>query len=83
MADGIDALYAHAGFGVGVRRGRRPAIVVADLTYEFTDPSYPSGADLSEAVEATGSLIKAACAVEIPVIFTTISYTPAEMSVVT
>ncbi|GAA2406417.1 N-carbamoylsarcosine amidohydrolase [Actinomadura vinacea] len=80
MADDVDALYAHAGFGAEVRRGDRPAIVVVDLTKGFTDPAYPSGADLTEVVAATGRLIEAGRAAGIPVIYTTIAYTPTEAS---
>jgi len=42
-----DATYDRAGFGSPVRRGERPAIVVVDLTKGFTDPAYPTGADLT------------------------------------
>jgi maleamate amidohydrolase len=72
--------YSTAGFGSPVRRGARPAIVVVDLTNGFTDPAYPSGADLSDVVKATTALIGSSPA---PVIFTTIAYTPAELETVT
>jgi nicotinamidase-related amidase len=73
-----DAIYARAGFGEAVRRGERPAIVVVDLTNGFTDPASPTGADLSAVVEATAELIEAGRAAGVPVVFTTIAYTPAE-----
>lgn len=73
-----DDTYAHAGFGAAVRRGARPAIVVVDLTNGFTDPAYPSGSDLSDVVAATATLIERGRAAEVPVVFTTIAYTPAE-----
>jgi maleamate amidohydrolase len=73
-----DAIYARAGFGASVRRGERPAIVVVDLTNGFTDPSAPTGADLSSMVAATAELIEAARPAGVPVVFTTIAYTPAE-----
>jgi nicotinamidase-related amidase len=79
----IDDIYARAGFGGTVRRGERPAIVVVDLTNGFTDPSYPSGADLSDVVAATAELIDNARPAGVPVIFTTIAYTPAELHTVT
>ncbi|WP_240197252.1 isochorismatase family protein [Nonomuraea lactucae] len=83
MADGMygrdtDDTYAHAGFGAPVRRGEHPAIVVVDLTNGFTDPAYPSGTDLSEVVAATSALIEHGRAAGVPVVFTTIAYTPAE-----
>lgn len=70
--------YARAGFGAPVRRGSRPAIVVVDLTRGFTEEGFPSGADLTEVVGATGELIEAARPAGVPVVFTAIAYTPAE-----
>jgi N-formylmaleamate deformylase len=73
-----DDTYQRAGFGGPVRRGVRPAILVVDLTRGFTEPAYPSGADLSEVVAATSTLVDAGRAGNVPVVFTTIAYTPAE-----
>ncbi|MFE0019413.1 isochorismatase family protein [Amycolatopsis sp. NPDC059021] len=73
----LDA-YERAGFGAQVRRGSRPALVVVDLTRGFTEPEFPTGADLTDVVASTGALIEAARAREVPVVFTAISYTPAE-----
>jgi maleamate amidohydrolase len=73
-----DAVYERAGFGAAVQRGERPAIVVVDLTNGFTDPSEPTGADLSAVVAATGELVEAGRAAGVPVVFTTIAYTAAE-----
>ncbi len=70
--------YARAGFGGPVRRGDRPAIVVVDLTRGFTEDAFPSGADLTDVVGATGELIEAGRGVGVPVVFTAIAYTPAE-----
>ncbi|MFJ5265165.1 isochorismatase family protein [Streptomyces sp. NPDC088387] len=70
--------YARAGFGAPVRRGSRPAIVVVDLTRGFTEDGFPSGADLTEVVGATGELIDAARPAGVPVVFTAIAYTQAE-----
>jgi nicotinamidase-related amidase len=77
--DSTDATYERAGFGAPVRLGERPAIVVVDLTKGFTDPAYPTGADLSDAVAATTRLVEAARRSGVPVIWTTIAYTPAEL----
>ena len=73
MNDTTD-LYARAGFGAQVRRGRRPAVVVVDLSRGFTDPEQPTGADLSSQVAATGRLLEAARASGHPVVFTTIAF---------
>ncbi|MER5886219.1 isochorismatase family protein [Streptomyces sp. NPDC001941] len=75
-----DLTYERAGFGAPVRRGARPAIVVVDLTRGFTEDGYACGADLSEVVAATATLIDAARPVGAPVVFTAIAYTPAEAS---
>jgi maleamate amidohydrolase len=77
---GTDRTYKKAGFGAPVRRGSRPAIVVVDLTRGFTEPDYPSGADLTEVVAATTCLIEAGRPADVPVIFTAIAYTEAEAS---
>jgi maleamate amidohydrolase len=74
----IESVYERAGFGAAVRRGERPAIVVVDLTHGFTDPAEPTGADLSDVVAATAELIEAGRPAGVPVVFTTIAYTPAE-----
>lgn len=80
--DETDRTYDRAGFGSPVRRGERPVIVVVDLTTGFTDPSYPTGADLTDVVAATASLVLAARPAGVPVVYTTIGYTPAEMDTV-
>jgi maleamate amidohydrolase len=70
--------YQRAGFGAPVRRGSRPAVLVVDLTRGFTEAGFPSGADLTDVVGATGELIAAARPAWVPVVFTTIAYTSAE-----
>lgn len=73
-----DDTYEQAGFGAPVRRGRRPAIVVVDLSRGFTEPAFPAGSDLTAVVSATARLIEAGRGAGVPVVFTTIAYTPAE-----
>lgn len=75
---GTDGVYDRAGFGAPVPRGPRPALVVVDLTRGFTEPAFPSGADLTAEVTATARLVVAARRAGFPVIYTAISYTPAE-----
>jgi maleamate amidohydrolase len=77
--ESTDATYSRAGFGAETRRGPRPAVVVVDLTAGFTDPAYPTGADLTDVVAATSSLVEAARAVAAPVVWTTIAFSPAEL----
>jgi len=74
-----EAVYAKAGFGQSVPRGRRPAVVVVDFSYGFTDPQYPTAADMSAQIAATRQLTDAARARRFPVIYTTISYQPGEV----
>lgn len=71
-----DRVYARAGFGGRIRRGLRPAVLVVDLTRGFTEAQYPTGADLTAVVEATGRLLDAARDKRLPVVFTTIAYAP-------
>lgn len=73
-----DAVYERAGFGATVPRGRRPAVVVVDLTRGFTEPGFPSGADLTAEVAAAAALVRTARRRDVPVVYTAISYTPAE-----
>ncbi|GAA2065782.1 N-carbamoylsarcosine amidohydrolase [Streptomyces albiaxialis] len=74
----VEETYERAGFGAPVRRGSRPALVVVDLTRGFTEPSFATGADLTGVVDATSELVEAARPAGVPVLWTVISYTPAE-----
>jgi nicotinamidase-related amidase len=73
-------VYDRAGFGRRVERGSRPAVVVVDFTHGFTDPRYPTGADMSGAVLATARVLDAARAAGLPVVFTTIAYDAAQIA---
>lgn len=73
-------VYATAGFGQNILRGASPAIVVVDFVYGFTDPAYPTGADMSDAVEATRKLLDAARGKGVPILFTVIAYSEGEIS---
>lgn len=73
-------VYDRAGFGHSVPRGARPAVVVVDFSYGFTDPSYPTGADMAGPVLATARLLGAARSAGVPVVFTTIAYDPGQIA---
>ena len=73
-----DNTYARAGFGATIRRGRRPVILVVDLTRGFTEPSFPTASDLTDVVVATTELIDTGRGRGVPIVFTAISYTAAE-----
>ena len=54
--------------------GRRPALVVIDLIYGFTDPDSPLACECGPALDATVQLLAAAREGGAPVVFTTVSY---------
>lgn len=81
MSAAQDRIYREAGFGGGVARGSAPAVLVVDFTYGFTDPVYPTAADMTVAVAATRRLVDAARDAGCPVIFTIISYSEADLPV--
>jgi nicotinamidase-related amidase len=64
-----------AGFGQrGGGVGRRPALVIIDVNYGFTDPASPLVCDLDDTVEAIRRLLDAARRAGAPIVFTTVSY---------
>jgi maleamate amidohydrolase len=69
-------VYARAGLGENVTLGRSPGVLVVDFSCGFTDPACSLGADMTPEVEATKRLLDAARAKGLPVIFTTIGFTP-------
>jgi nicotinamidase-related amidase len=77
--DETDRTYERAGWGGRTPRGSRPAVLVVDLTRGFTEPGFPTGADLTDVVAATSELIGAARAGNAPVLFTTIAYEAADV----
>ena len=64
-----DGFHGRAGFG------RRPALIVIDVNVGFTDPESPLVCDLEEVVAAIRRLLEEARRAEIPIVFTTVSYT--------
>jgi maleamate amidohydrolase len=62
------------GFGGRGGFGRRPALVVIDMTLGFTDPESPLACDLEGPVSEIQKLLEAARRAEIPVVFTTVAY---------
>src|SRR4051794_28797111 len=67
-------VYARARLGESVTLGSRPGVLVVDFSCGFTDSSSTLGSDLTAEVEATKTLLDAARAKRLPVIFTTIGY---------
>ena len=62
------------GFGGRGGFGRRPALVVIDMTLGFTDPESPLSCDLEGPVSEIQKLLEAARQAEIPVVFTTVAF---------
>jgi maleamate amidohydrolase len=69
-----DDIYQRAGFGHSIVRGTRPGLVVVDFSRGFTEPQFPTGADLTAEVEGTARLVEAMRAGGHPIVFTVISY---------
>ena len=63
-----------AGFGERQGAGRRPALLVIDMSLGFTSPDSPLVCDLDDVVEAIRRLLEAARVKGLPVVFTTVSY---------
>src|ERR1700757_1338844 len=69
----VDAYYKERGIFQGrFGFGERPALIVIDMAYGWTDPAYAAGsAQLHVAVAAIRQLLPVARAAGIPVIYTT------------
>ena len=72
----VDAYYKERGiFQDRFGFGRRPALVVIDMAYGWTDPAYAGGsARLDTAVAALRQLLPAARAKGVPILFTTTAF---------
>jgi hypothetical protein len=73
----VDAYYKQRGiFQDRFGFGQRPALVVIDMAYGWTDPTYAGGsARLDSAIEAIRELLLIAREKNIPIIYTTSPYT--------
>src|SRR2546423_8035950 len=69
----VDAYYKQRGiFQERFGFGRRPALVVIDMAYGWTDPAYAGGsARLDSAIAALQQLLPGARGKDVPVFFTT------------
>ncbi|MFT4100267.1 MAG: isochorismatase family protein [Burkholderiaceae bacterium] len=74
-----EQIYSAAGFGRSVPRGCRPAIIVVDFSYGFTDLRYPTASDAGAQMAATKSLCDELRSRGFPVFFSTIAYHPGEI----
>jgi maleamate amidohydrolase len=64
----LEGFHGRAGFG------RKPALIVIDMSVGFTDPDSPLHCDLEEVVEALERLLGATRAARLPVVYTTVAY---------
>ncbi len=72
--------YLAAGFGNTVPRGSRPAIIVVDFSYGFTDLQYPTASDATLQMANSKAICDALRTKGHPVIFSTIAYHPGEIN---
>ncbi len=72
-----DAYYRERGiFQAKFDFGVKPALVVIDMAYGWTDPAYAAGsARLDSAIDAIAKLLPAARAKKVPIFYTTSPYT--------
>jgi maleamate amidohydrolase len=64
----LEGFHGRAGFG------KKPALIVIDMSVGFTDPGSPLHCDLEEVVEAIERLLGATRAARLPVVYTTVAY---------
>lgn len=65
----------HEGFHGRAGFGSRPALIVIDVNVGFTAPDSPLVCDLEDVVAAIRQLLEEARRADIPIVFTTVSYT--------
>lgn len=70
-----------AGFGERQGAGRRPALLVIDMSLGFTSPDSPLHCELDDVVGAIERLLDAARAKELPIVYTSVSYGAGEKAV--
>ena len=56
--------------------GTKPALLVGDFIYGFTDPTTPLGGDFSKELAVTADLLETFRAAQLPIVYTTIAYEP-------
>lgn len=71
-----DADYAAAGFGQGLRLGRRPALLMIDFARAYFSPESPLYAGVEATRDAAARVLGAARAHDVPVFHTRVEYQP-------
>jgi maleamate amidohydrolase len=77
--DDARTIYSRSGIGGRVGLGRRPAVLVVDLQYGFTETANPLGGDLDDVVAATASLLTVARRDGLPVAFTSVTFQESQL----
>src|SRR5437764_12604275 len=72
--------FKQRGFGLRIGFGERPALLVIDMLKAFTNPKMMLGANLDKEIEAIKPLIAVAHERGIPVIFSTVIYSDADLT---
>ena len=67
-------IYERQGYGGTVGFGNAPVLLIVDFVKGFLDPELFGGGNIVEAAERTATLLAAARAAEIPVVFTRVVY---------
>jgi maleamate amidohydrolase len=75
MSDGLEASYA-ADYRGRLDFGARPALLVVDAVQGYVDPAAPVYAGVEAAIPVIRTLLDAARAAAVPVIYTIVSYRP-------
>src|SRR2546421_3674376 len=71
--------FKQRGFGLKIGFGERPALLVIDLLKAFTNPQMMLGANLDKEIEAIKPLLALTHERDIPVIFSTVIYSDADL----
>jgi nicotinamidase-related amidase len=67
-------IYERSGLGRKSGFGKRPAVLVVDFCLGMTDPASPLGADMTNEVKATATLIQECRTKGLLVVYTTVQY---------
>jgi maleamate amidohydrolase len=75
-----ETFFKERGFGKPLDFGEKPCLIVVDVINGFTDPSMPMGSDLSLQITQINKLLDVVHSMDMPAIFTTISYDDATLA---
>src|SRR5262245_62076208 len=75
--DTLRERYLRRGWGGRVGFGERPVVLVIDLVRYWLDERQQIGSRLDAIVDVTSTVLRAARASEVPILFTTFDYDPA------